>query len=505
MSTSPRTILVTGATGYVGGRLVPELLERGEHVRALARTPGKLEGRAFAGHPGLTVAKGDVLDPVSLARALDGVDVAYYLVHSMGSGTDFAELDIRAATTFAEACRAAGVARIIYLSALGDRADDLSHHLESRKQTGDALRSTSVPVTELKAAVIIGSGSASYEIIRDLVNHLPVMLAPRWLRSKCEPIAIRNVIEYLVGCLDEPRTIGESLDIGGGDILTYQQMILVYAEELGTTRAIIPVPLLTPRLSSWWLHFVTSVDFSIVQPLIEGLRNDVVTDDHRIHTWMPIRLLGYREAVQLAIARAQQPERWSRWSDALAQPRKLMRAAGEHRGNGPTRTYRDYREFDVDVAAQDLFDSVARLGGDNGYGGGVDFLWHIRGAIDRAVGGPGLRRGRPRGRLHDGDPLDFWRVERIDEGARRLVLAAEMLTPGTARLEFRVEELGSGRARLHQLATLTGNSVRTSAYWYAILPAHNFVFKALGRHVVQGATRSRDDVAAAARVRYPGR
>ncbi|MCW2971843.1 MAG: NAD-dependent epimerase/dehydratase [Thermoleophilia bacterium] len=488
MDPTTRTILVTGATGYVGGRLVPELLERGEHVRALARTPGKLEGRAFAGHPHLTVAEGDVLDRASLDRALDGVDVAYYLVHSMGAGADFAELDLRAARTFAEACRAAGVQRIIYLSALGSRDDELSHHLESRRQTGDALRSTTVPVTELRAAIVIGSGSASYEIIRDLVNHLPVMVAPRWLRSKCEPIAIRNVIDYLVGCLDEPRTTGQELDIGGGEILTYQQMIGLFAEALGTTRAIIPVPLLTPRLSSWWLHLVTSVDFSIAQPLIEGLRNDVVTEDHRIRDWIPIRLIGYREAVELAQARASQPERWSRWSDALAQPRRLMRAAGAHPGSGSARTYRDYREFDVDVPADDLFRSVSQLGGDNGYGGGVDFLWQIRGAVDRAVGGPGLRRGRPRGRLHDGDPLDFWRVEHIDEDARRLILAAEMLTPGVARLEFRVEPLGDGRARLHQLATLTGNSMRTAAYWYAVLPVHGLVFQALGRHVVAGAT-----------------
>ncbi len=486
-SATPRTILVTGATGYVGGRLIPELLAAGHRVRALARTPRKLEGRGFHGHPHLSIVEGDVLDAASLAPALDGAAAAYYLVHSLGAGADFAERDKQAARTFATACADAGVARIVYLSGLGDRTSPhLSEHLSSRHETGDVLREGTVPVTELRAAVIVGSGSASYEIIHDLTRKLPFMVAPKWLRSRCEPIAIRNVVDYLIGVLDEPRTVGEVLDIGSGEVLTYQEMIHIFGEELGRPPRIIPVPLLTPRLSSWWLHLVTHVDFSVVQPLIEGLSNDVVCEERRIRDWIPIRLIGYREAVQLALTRSQQPERWSSWTDADRS--ELHDDSGSIDDYRKRRVHRDYRTFDAEVPAAELFERLMSIGGDNGYGRGMELFWGARGTVDRMVGGPGLRRGRPKGDLHEGDPLDFWRVEHLDP-PHALVLSAEMLVPGSARLEFRVESLGDTRSRLHQVATLTGASTWTSLYWGAVYPAHSLVFNALGKHILRDPRR----------------
>ncbi len=483
----PRRVLVAGATGYVGGRLVPELLKAGYAVRALARTPRKLEGRSFFGHPQLEIAQGDVLDAASLSRALAGIDTAYYLVHSLGSGDDFAERDRLAARTFAHSCAQAGVKRIVYLSGLGERdAPNLSNHLASRHETGDVLREGSVPVTELRAAVIVGSGSASYEIIHDLTRKLPFMIAPKWLRSRCEPIAIRDVVAYLVRVLDEPRTIGQVLDIGSGEVLTYQQMIVIFGEELGRPPTIIPVPMLTPRLSSWWLHLVTHVDFSVVQPLIEGLSNDVVCEEYRIREWIPLELTGYREAVKLALKRSSSPERWSSWTDADRSVHATPEAAPAATSSRTRqRVHRDYRVFEADLPADQLFDRVISIGGDEGYGHGMDLFWGVRGTVDRMVGGPGLRRGRPKGTLHEGDPLDFWRVEHLTP-PRSLVLSAEMIVPGSARLEFRVEEIDERRSRLHQVATLTGSSVWSTIYWSSVWPAHALVFNALGNHIVRG-------------------
>ncbi|MCW2928461.1 MAG: hypothetical protein JWM86_2429 [Thermoleophilia bacterium] len=474
-------ILVAGATGYVGGRLIPELLERGHTVRALCRTPAKLSGRAFAGHEHLEVHRGDVLDDESLDAALRGVGVAYYLVHSMAEGHDFERRDERAAEVFAGACARAGVGRIVYLSGLGDERDPmLSRHLASRHAVGRSLRSAGVPVTELRASIIVGSGSASFEIVHDLCRKLPVMLAPKWLRSRCEPIAIRDVVEYLVRVLDEPRTIGEVLDIGGGEHLTYQRMLEICSEELGRPTTVIPVPVLTPRLSSWWLHLVTRVDMRLARPLIEGLRNDTITIDQRITEWIPIERTNYRDAVKRALVRLEAPERWSSWRDARGIVRPAITRARYN--------FRDYRTFDTELPPEELFRRLTHIGGEHGYGLGVDALWRLRGAMDRVVGGPGLRRGRPRGTLHEGDPIDMWRVVRLVAPAR-MSLRAEMLVPGAAHLDFYVEPRPEGGARLHQLATLEGNSLATPAYWMALVPIHGFVFNRLGQHVL--ALRSR--------------
>ena len=491
-------ILVAGATGYVGGRLIPELLDDGHVVRALARQPAKLDGRSFAGHERLQVVAGDVLDRASLDEAVAGVRIAYYLVHSLGVGRHFANADVVGARTFGAACAAAGVERIVYLSGLGDDEDPggLSEHLRSRHATGDALRESGVAVTELRAAIIVGSGSASFEMIHDLARRLPLMLTPRWVRSRCEPIAIRDVTWYLRAVLDEPRTIDATLEIGSGNIHTYEDLLRICAEELGLPFRNVTVPILSPTVSSYWIHLVTSVDRDVARPLVEGLRNDVVCTDLRIRTWLPRELSSYRVSVRRALAKRVAPTvRESRWSDAQRRP--LPRSGTFGRGGlmpvlRPTRVrlwprreeFRDYRTFDTDLAPDEVFGRITRIGGPNGYGPRADPLWRLRGWLDRVWGGPGLRRGRPfGGELHVGDAVDWWRVERITHG-RQLRLVAEMLVPGVARLDFRIEPLPGGGSRLHQLASLSNGSLWSGLYWLAIEPIHDAVFEQLGRHLL---------------------
>ena len=478
--TVPARILVAGATGYIGGRLIPVLLAAGYEVRGLARTPGKLAGRVFARHPRFTAVGGNVLHRASLDEALQGVGAAFYLVHSLGAGSDFRERDLEAATTFARACAAAGTDRIIYLSGLGGAGDDLSEHLESRQATGDALRTAGVPVTELRAAVIIGSGSASFEIMRDLTRRLPAMVAPKWVSSRCEPISISDVVRYLVGCLGEPRTAGETFDIGGGTVLTYREMLRVAAEEQHRPFRMLSVPVLTPKLSSYWLHLVTSVDMQVARPLIDGLRNDVICHDHRIRELLPGDTVPYREAVRRALNVAV-AQRQSRWQDArvdrVEQPRRRFRLA-------PGRSeFRDRQVFETALAADELWRRVeANFGGRGGYGAKAELLWRIRGIADRVLGGAGLRRGRPAGALAEGDAVDWWRVERIDTG-HALGLVAEMRVPGVARLELEIEPTDHG-SRLVQTATLGNTRFASGLYWYAVAPFHDWVFRELGAHLI---------------------
>ncbi|HQR30594.1 MAG TPA: NAD(P)H-binding protein, partial [Anaeromyxobacteraceae bacterium] len=306
-------VLVTGATGYVGGRLVPRLLESGRPVRVLARDPARLAGRPWIGR--VEVVRGDVHDPVSLAPALAGVDVAYYLVHSMADHDAFATRDRDAARAFGEAARAAGVRRIVYLGGLGAADDGLSDHLRSRQETGDALRAAGVPVTELRAAVIVGSGSISFEMIRWLVERLPVMICPRWVYQRIQPIAIHDVLSYLVAAPDVPEAAGRVVEIGGSDVLTYREMMLVYAERRGLRRRLVPVPVLTPRLSSHWVRWMTPVPASVARPLVEGLRNEVIVrDDSALRLFPSIRPLSYREALDRAFEKLDRGEVETAWS-----------------------------------------------------------------------------------------------------------------------------------------------------------------------------------------------
>lgn len=483
---SPRRVAIAGATGYVGGRLLAALIETGGfELHAIARTPAKLDHFAATAGDALVVHRGDVTDAESLAPALSGVEVAYYLVHSMDAGADFHATDLQGARCFARACADAGVQRIVYLSGLGSDDDTLSEHLSSRHETGDALREAGVPVTELRAAIIVGSGSASFEIVRDLSRKLPVMITPRWVQSRCEPIAIRDVVAYLVGVIDEPRSVGETLEIGGGDVLTYADMMRICADEQGRHCRILSVPVLTPRLSSYWLHLVTSVDMSIARPLIEGLRNDVVCRDRRIREWIPRELSGYRLSVRRALDRERnRTSRESRWTDANRPARSVIKRIGEARVSPGERRFVDTRHFDTELSAEDAFVRISRIGGEFGYGATANFLWRIRGALDRVIGGPGLRRGRPFGEfLHEGDVVDFWRVD-CSEPPRRLALDAEMWVPGRARLEFEIEPLAGGGSRVVQTASLTNESLLSGIYWYLVAPFHNIVFDRLGRHLI---------------------
>jgi uncharacterized protein YbjT (DUF2867 family) len=474
-SSAPRTtVCLTGATGYIGGRLAARLLERGHRIRCLVRDASKLRARPWAGNPDVEVVECDLDDPDALARALIGVGCAFYLVHSMmAAGAAYADTDRRLANRFAQAVAAAGVERIIYLGGLGETGDGLSRHLASRREVEAALASGPVPVTVLRAAMIIGSGSASFEILRYLVERLPVMVTPRWVRTKSQPIAVRNVLEYLVRALDTPETIGRTLDIGGPEILTYRQMMEHMAEARGLPhRAVVPVPVLTPKLSSLWIHLVTPINHRIARPLAEGLRNRVVCRDDEAARLMPQRLLTVREAIDDALAETAAGEIQTAWSDAGVMP-------GDPDWAGGT-VFVDRYEALVDASAASVFRAVCRVGGGHGYYAS-DWLWRVRGVMDRVVGGPGLRRGRRNGHeVNYGDALDFWRVTGVTPD-RRLELRAEMKLPGEAMLTFDLEPLPDepARCRLVQTARFKPRGLLGLAYWYLALPLHGTVMRGM--------------------------
>jgi uncharacterized protein YbjT (DUF2867 family) len=472
-------VAVTGATGYIGGRLIPRLLDCGHAVRCLARDPRKLRGRPWASRPGAQLVRADLDSPATLAAALRGAEAAYYLVHSMVSaGRDYAEKDRALALHFAAAARDAGVRRIIYLGGLGETGADLSEHLSSRREVEHALASTGVPVTVLRATMIIGSGSASFEILRYLVERLPAMITPKWVSTPCQPIAVRNVIGYLTGVLDVPETAGQVYDIGGPEVLCYRDIMQVMAEELGLRRRlIIPVPVLTPRLSSYWIHLVTPLSHAIARPLAEGLRNPVVCRDGRIREIVPQELLTVRESIRAALSSVASDHVETVWSMAGPIPGDPDWAGGS--------VFRDEREIVVNASPDRVFRAICRIGGGHGwYAAG--WLWKIRGLLDRMVGGPGLRRGRRSPEtVAFGEALDFWRVAGL-EPDRTLSLRAEMKLPGEALLEFRVEPEGENRCRLRQAALFKPRGLFGLAYWYAIAPLHHIVFAGM----IQGIRRA---------------
>ena len=483
-------VLVTGATGYVGGRLVGRLLAAGYRVRCLARSPQKLAARPWASDPRVEIVQDDLADPASTAAALRGCGAAYYLVHAMvATGARYAEQDRRMAATFARAAGQAGLARVLYLGGLGETGAGLSEHLASRREVESVLAAGPVPVTVLRAAMILGAGSASFEILRYLVERLPVMVTPRWVDTECQPIAIGNVLTYLVACLSTPGTVGATLDIGGPDVLTYRALMDLMAEELGLRRRlVIPVPVLTPRLSSLWIHLVTPVSHRIARPLAEGLANRVVCRDDRAARLMRQPLLSAREAIRLALVQERQHEIETVWSDAGPM-------TGDPDWAGGT-VFVEQRETLVAAPPATVYRAVCRLGGRHGWYG-ADWLWTLRGTLDRLVGGPGLRRGRrdPE-RLAYGDAVDFWRVSAVEPG-RRLALRAEMRLPGQALLEFAIAPAGKpGYSRLVQTARFRPRGLLGLAYWYAVLPLHGVVF---GR-ILEGIRRTAEaDVAGTVR------
>lgn len=483
-----RVLMVTGATGYVGGRLTRVLVDRGERVRTLARRPEEARERLPRG---TDVVGGDVLEPETLGPALAGVDVAFYLIHSMRSSGDFAEEDRRAAENFARAAEAAGVRRIVYLGGLGDE-ESLSPHLRSRVEVGRILRTSGVPAIEFRASIVLGSGSLSFEMIRALVERLPVLVTPKWVARRAQPIGIEDVLDYLAAAVDVDVDASEIVEIGGPASATYLDIMREYARQRGLRRFFLRVPVLTPRLSSLWLALVTPLYARVGRKLIDSIRHDtVVTSDLAAKRFPGIGPRGFRQAIARALANEDRAFAETRWSDALSSTgaRRTHAAADA----GPRIV--DSRTITVDADPARAFEPIRRIGGDRGwyYAG---FLWRVRGGLDRLAGGPGLRRGR---RSPDdvvpGDTLDFWRVEAFERD-RLLRLRAEMRLPGRAWLQFEVEPTANG-SRIRQTAIFDPVGLGGLLYWYGLYPLHTIIFggmlERIGRRAVRIGTSARGD------------
>jgi len=472
--------VVLGASGYIGSHLVPLLAARGVQVRAVARNLAALEARGWTG---VECVAADVLRPETLDAALAGADTLYYLVHSMGSGADFPRLDRAGARNVRHAAERAGITRIIYLGGLQPPGDS-SAHLESRAETGEILRDGPIPVTELRAGIIVGAGSAAFEVIRDLAFHLPVMITPRWVRSRTQPIALDDLLEYLVRVAEEPAAAGRTFDVGGPEVLSYADMMQQFARvTTGRRIVIIPVPVLTPRLSSYWLDLVTAVPANVARPLIEGLRHDLLADDAAIRALIPIALHPYAEAVRRALDLEQSAAVPARWTEgAMAYRGQRPDIAFYSRSAGAS--------VDVDVPVDAAWSAIASVGGRAGWPS-YDWLWRLRGILDRIVGGPGMRRGRRHPtEVRAGDTIDWWRVAAMEPG-RRLTLVAEMRVPGAAVLELEATPIDGGRTRITATSYFHPAGLWGLLYWIALIPVHRRIFQTLAEGLASRA-RARD-------------
>ncbi|MBN1446470.1 MAG: SDR family oxidoreductase [Bacteroidetes bacterium] len=469
-------ILLLGATGYIGGRLLPRLIQRGHDVRCLVRNPHKIppEDAEQA-----LLYQGDVLKPETLPVAFAGTEIVFYLVHSMSGGNeDFERQDRAAAAYVAGAARAAGVQRIIYLGGLGERNSDQTPHLRSRHEVGDILRSSGIPVTEFRAAVIVGSGSASFEMLHHLVNRLPVMITPRWVSVRTQPLAIADLLSYLLDAVDRPESAGEVIDIGGPEVLTYRDMMLTVARVLGLRRAVLPVPVLTPKLSSYWVNLVTPIPFSLARSLIESVRSETICENDSAARLFDIRPMRFEDAVRRALQKVQTATVETTWTSAGSPP--------VPQPLDPSHFRIDQQVVSCDAAPDTLFRVVSSIGGENGWYF-ANILWRMRGFLDKQMGGVGLRRGRRHPTdMHVGEALDFWRVEEIDSG-RRLLLRAEMKVWGRAWLEFRVEPKEDGTSRLFQTARYYPRGITGLLYWYSVYPLHVLVFRGMARAIARKA------------------
>lgn len=483
VAASEKLVLVLGASGYVGGRLVPRLLDAGYRVRCLARSPQKLRGLPWGDR--VEVVHGDLLDRDGMAAAFADVHAVYHLVHSMGSVTDFAAADRTIARYVSRAAELHGVGRIVYLGGLGETNAHTSSHLRSRAEVGEVLRDSSVPTTVLRAAVVIGSGSASFEMLRHLVEKLPVMVTPRWVSTRTQPIAVRDVLRYLVGVLAADDGRWHVYDIGGPQVMTYLEMMQTYARVAGLRqRLVLKVPILSPRLSSHWVHLVTPVPFGLAQPLVESLAQEVVVreDSERIDAVVPGATLPYEQALRLALGRVRDRGVETSWRDADLLGRSPAEPyPGDPQWTGGT-LLTDVSRSLVRAEPRYAYAAVARVGGQRGWPTYMA-LWRVRGRLDRLVGGVGLRRGRrDPDDVRVGDALDFWRVEEVrrgeDGGEWVLRLRAEMKLPGRAWLEFRIEAVGRGSC-LTQRALFAPRGLPGRAYWYAALPLHAFLFSSM--------------------------
>jgi len=475
-------ILLTGANGYIGRRLLSVLVREGYEVVALVRDRRRIEIEESLTKK-VQIYEGDLLKKETLENLPTNIDVAYYLVHSMGgSYKNFAELEARAATNFSEQISKTSTRQVIYLSGIVND-DNLSKHLQSRKQVEDILMQGSVPVTVLRAAIIIGSGGASFEIIRDLVEKLPVMIAPRWVNTRCQPIALRNVLQYLEGVILKEKAYNKIFDIGGPEVLSYKQMLLVFAKVRKLKRYIFTVPVLSPNLSSLWLYFVTNTSFSLARSLVDSMINEVVVEQGNIQEIVPIELISYKEAVERAFDRIAQNEVISSWKDSL-NSNKIIINLSEHIQVPKYGCLQDVRKVYFDKPEDEVLQNIWSIGGERGWYY-LGFLWKIRGVLDKMVGGVGLRRGRRSpNALVAGDALDFWRVLVADKQEKRLLLYAEMKLPGEAWLEFKICKDEDGKTFLLQRATFRPQGLLGRLYWYAVLPLHAFVFPGMIKRII---------------------
>lgn len=469
-----QSVLITGATGYIGGRLVKRLLGAGYRVHVLVRDPKRLEGRPWIDD--VQVYAGDVLQPDTLSSSMDDIDVAYYLIHSMSGNEDFEQRDVEAARNFSQAAVSQGVKRIIYLGGLGEPQADLSHHLRSRQKTGRVLREAGIPVTEFRAAVIVGSGSLSFEMVRYLTERVPIMICPRWVYTRIQPIGIGDVLDYLQAALVKPESAGRIIEVGGEDILTYADMMLGYAKVRGLNRVLLPVPVLTPRLSSYWVHWMTPVPASIARPLIEGLRNEVVVQDDIAQKLFPeIQPLDYESAVKLALERMEKGRVETIWSDSLASSQGDLPPVYLAQEQG---MIFERRQIVVKSDTRSVHAVYSSLGGERGWLT-YNYAWKLRGTIDRLIGGVGMRRGRRHPKeIRVGDALDFWRVEAIEPG-HLLRLRAEMKVPGKAWLQFETNPLDYGKSELIQTAFFDPKGLFGLIYWYVLYPIHSVIFSSM--------------------------
>lgn len=481
-------ILLTGATGYIGKRLLPVLIEQGHEVVCCVRDKKRFPTEGVYKHPNISLFEIDFLKDISSSssssssRFIKDIDVAYYLIHSMSSNIkDFEALEVISANNFVNLVKQTSIKQIIYLGGITNE-EKLSKHLASRKKVEGILRKSGIPLTSIKAGIIVGSGSASFEIIRDLVEKLPVMVTPKWLNTKHQPIAIRNVLEYLTGVLLKQETFNKSYDVGGPDVLSYKQMLLQLAEVRGLKRFIFTVPVMTPRLSSYWLYFVTSTSYMLAINLVNSMKIEVVAKDNSLEKMLGIKPISYKEAVRLAFQRIEQNNVVSSWKDSLISS-STESSLNSHVEVPTHGCFFDKREKEIATNVDQVLDNIWSIGGEHGWYYG-DWLWSLRGFLDKLVGGVGLRRGRTnQNDIHVGDTLDFWRVLAADKQNKRLLLYAEMKLPGEAWLEFKIVEK-NGKSFLQQTATFRPKGLLGRMYWYSVLPFHTLIFNGMAENII---------------------